>query len=120
MPIKMHKHRRKLKPGYRSLKLFLVALLLKTAANAQPANVPSNVVDQVIAVVGNQVVLLSDLEAQVQQMMSQTNLRGDELRCRVIDQLLLNKLLLHHAGVDSVTVSDDQVEQKINQNIFLF
>lgn len=84
---------------------------------AQPSSVPANVVDQVIAVVGNEVVLLSDLEAQTQQMMAQTNLRGDELRCRVIDQLLLNKLLLHHAGVDSVTVSEDQVEQKISQNM---
>ncbi|MFM9055853.1 MAG: SurA N-terminal domain-containing protein, partial [Bacteroidota bacterium] len=92
-------------------------MLLSGTAWAQPSSVPANVVDQVIAVVGNEVVLLSDLEAQTQQMMAQTNLRGDELRCRVIDQLLLNKLLLHHAEVDSVTVSEDQVEQKINQNM---
>jgi peptidyl-prolyl cis-trans isomerase SurA len=108
---------RKLKPGYLSLKWLIFFLSLNGFVWAQPSSVPANVVDQVIAVVGNEVVLLSDLEAQTQQMMAQTNLRGDELRCRVIDQLLLNKLLLHHAGVDSVTVSEDQVEQKISQNM---
>jgi peptidyl-prolyl cis-trans isomerase SurA len=113
----MHYDFRKLKPGYQSLNWLLFFLFLNLSVWAQPTSVPANVVDQVIAVVGNEVVLLSDLEAQTQQMMSQTNLRGDELRCRVIDQLLLNKLLLHHAEVDSVTVSEDQVEQKINQNM---
>lgn len=75
------------------------------------------VVDKVAAVVGNHIILLSDVETQIQQYLSQTTLNESELRCRIIDQLLLNKLLLHQAAIDSVTVTDDQVEQKINQNM---
>lgn len=75
------------------------------------------VVDKVAAVVGNHIILLSDIETQLQQYLTQTTLSEEELRCRIIDQLLLNKLLLHQAAIDSVEVTEDQVEQKINQNM---
>lgn len=75
------------------------------------------VVDKVAAVVGNHIILLSDIETQLQQYLTQTTLSEEELRCRIIDQLLLNKLLLHQAAIDSVEVTEEQVEQKINQNM---
>ncbi|MBL7923583.1 MAG: peptidylprolyl isomerase [Bacteroidia bacterium] len=103
-----------MKTGFPILSIFLLALWIQPL-NAQPGQ--EKVVDQVAAVVGNNIILLSDIEAQYQQLLSQTSLRGEELRCKILDQFLLNKLLLHQAGVDSVTVSDDQVEQKINQNM---
>lgn len=102
-----------------SLLVLFIACGWAPVSHAQPGT-ERRVVDQIIAVVGNNIILLSDLEAQTQQAMPQTNLRGDALRCRVLDQLLLQKLLLHQADVDSITVSDDQVEQKINQNMSYF
>ena len=82
---------------------------------AQPQN--EIVVDKVAAVVGNHIILLSDIETQYQQYLTQTTLGEAELKCRIIDQLLLNKLLLHQSAIDSIVVTDDQVEQKINQNM---
>ncbi len=102
-----------------TIPVFIVACLAATTTFAQPGK-DTKVVDQIIAVVGNNIILLSDLEAQAQQALPQTNLRGEALRCRVLDQLLLQKLLLHQADLDSITVSDDQVEQKINQNMSYF
>jgi len=107
----MHYNKKKLKIGLSSFCLMLCSLTLV----AQPQN--DLVVDKIVAVVGNNIVLHSDVEAQLQQFLTQTNLKEEELRCRIIDQLLLNKLLLHQAGIDSVVVTDDQVEQKINQNM---
>lgn len=114
MPIRMLYKKKKLKIGSLSLSLLLL-VLIPFRSHSQPGK--QQVVDQVAAVVGNNIILLSDIEAQYQQFLSQTTLRGDDLRCRILDQLLLNKLLLHQAGVDSVEVTDDQVEQKINQNM---
>ncbi len=108
----MHCNKKKLKTGWFNLSFLL---LFATPCTAQVKS--EQVIDQVVAVVGNNIILLSDIEAQYQQLLPQTNLRGNELRCKILDQFLLNKLLLHQAGVDSVTVSDDQVEQKINQNM---
>ncbi len=110
----MHYKNKKLKTGFLSLSIIFTGLF-HVAAYSQPAE--PRVVDQVAAVVGNNIILLSDIEAQYQQYLSQTTLRGNDLKCKILDQLLLNKLLLHQAGVDSVDVSDDQVEQKINQNM---
>ncbi|MBK9402408.1 MAG: peptidylprolyl isomerase [Bacteroidetes bacterium] len=103
-----------MKIGYLSLSV-LFLLTMSFRGYSQPGK--QQVVDQVVAVVGNNIIMLSDIEAQYQQFLSQTTLRGDDLRCRILDQLLLNKLLLHQAKVDSVEVTDDQVEQKINQNM---
>jgi len=112
--------KKKSKPGFLSKGLMLVALLitLTKPSFAQPGN--EKVIDQVAAVVGSNIILLSDIENQYQQLLQQTTLRGDELRCKILDQFLLNKLLLHQAGIDSVDATDDQVEQKINQNLAYF
>lgn len=111
-------NKKKLKAGFQKSLNVLFALLMTGISVFAQGN--EKVVDQVAAVVGANVVLLSDIEGQYQQMLQQTPLRGDELRCRILDQLLLNKLLLHQAGVDSVEVGEDQVEQKMNQNMNYF
>lgn len=110
----MQSNKKKLKPGFLSLSI-IFQLCFAVVSIAQPGN--EKVVDQVAAVVGKNIILMSDIEAQYQQLLPQTTLRGEELRCKILDQLLLNKLLLHQADIDSVVVSDDQVEQKINQNM---
>jgi len=115
----MHRKKTKLSFGSVIHSLLLLGLLMQgSVLSAQDSG--GEVVDQVVAVVGSKVILLSDVESQVQQLLAQTSLRGDELRCRILDQLLLNKLLLHQAIIDSVEVSDDQVEQKINQNMSFY
>jgi peptidyl-prolyl cis-trans isomerase SurA len=112
--------KKKLKPGFLNKGLLALMLLMIPGmpVMAQPGN--EKVIDQVAAVVGSNIILLSDIENQYQQLIQQTTLRGDELRCKILDQFLLNKLLLHQAGVDSVDATDDQVEQKINQNLSYF
>lgn len=112
--------KKKSKPGFLSKGVLVVSILsiLALPCNAQPGN--EKVIDQVAAVVGSHIILLSDIENQYQQLLQQTTIRGEELRCKILDQFLLNKLLLHQAGIDSVDATDDQVEQKINQNLAYF
>jgi peptidyl-prolyl cis-trans isomerase SurA len=90
--------------------------LASALATAQPAKV----IDEIIGVVGNKTILLSDLDAQYQQYLGQGNYAGNELKCQVLDQLLLTKLLIHYAMLDSVPVSDGQVEGEIEKRIAYF
>ncbi len=84
-------------------------------AIAQPGT--GVVVDQVAGIVGNAVVLRSEIESQYQQYTQQGNYGGNDLRCRIFDQLLLNKLLVNQANIDSLVVTDDQINQKIDNNL---
>jgi peptidyl-prolyl cis-trans isomerase SurA len=73
--------------------------------------------DAVIATVGNKIILHSEIETQYQQFLSQGNYADEKIKCRILEQALLNKLLLHQAILDSLTVSDAQVDEKINRNL---
>lgn len=75
-------------------------------------------VESIAAIVGNEVVYLSDIE----EMVNEIRLRGektpiDQLRCMVLQELLVSKLFLDQARIDSITVGDDAVEGEVNAQI---
>lgn len=75
-------------------------------------------IDRVAAVVGNEVILVSDIEAQYKLMASKA--KGDvpeNLRCVLFDQLLSNALLLTEADKDSITVNEIEVEGQLESRI---
>jgi peptidyl-prolyl cis-trans isomerase SurA len=78
----------------------------------------STVIDQVIARVGSEYVLLSGLEEQFALATSQTNEPlPSEARCQMLDQLLVSKLLLNQSKLDSIEVSDSEVEGQLSARI---
>ncbi len=99
-------------------KIFTASLFLTISIPALAQ--PQNVIDQVVGVVGNNIVMLSDLEQQYQQYLGQGNYGSNAVRCDVLDQLLLSKLLVHYAILDSVEVSDAQVESELDKRINYF
>jgi len=95
-------------------KLLILIVFCVGAAKAQPKG---KVIDQVLAVVGNNLILQSDLENELQQIKSQgdDSLQVDE--CTILEELLFQKLLVHQAEIDSVTVSDAQVQSELDQRM---
>ena len=70
------------------------------------------VIDEVVAVVGANYVLQSDIEAQYIQFRMQGGITDARAtRCQILEDLLFNKLLLNQAELDSVVVTEDQVNQ---------
>lgn len=72
------------------------------------------VVDGIVAVVGQTIIKNSDIEqayAQVRLRQGLTNER--EERCNLLESMLINKLMIHKGMVDSVEVNDDQVEEQV-------
>jgi peptidyl-prolyl cis-trans isomerase SurA len=75
--------------------------------------------DKVIATVGNEIVLLSDLENQYQQAGAQGGSPQDA-KCMILEDILLHKLLVNQAQIDSIEVSDAQVEAELNKRMRYF
>ena len=99
------------------LKLQITALVLGIVLSTSALYAQSNIIDEVIAVVGDNPVLLSDVEFQHQQAMMQgANFQGD-LKCHIFEQLLLQNLLLEQAKLDSIEVSENMVIMQVDRQI---
>ena len=68
------------------------------------------VVDKVVAKIGEKVILLSDIQAQKLQMITEKQEVNASTDCVILEELMFNYLLLHQADLDSVTVTEQQVE----------
>lgn len=79
----------------------------------------SNVVDEVIWVVGDDPILLSDVEEARLQAQADGKVIEDPY-CTIPEQLAIQKLFLHQAAIDSVEVSDSQVLKSVNERIDFF
>ena len=95
-------------------------LLLIVINNTVLAQEKLAIIDQVAAVVGSKTVLKSEIDQQNHQFIQQGNYTDSKLPCKILDQLMLNKLLLNQAIIDSIEITDDQVNQKIDQNLSYF
>ncbi len=78
------------------------------------------VIDKIIAIVGNNIILYSDIETQYGQYIQQGNNADETVKCAILEQMLLNKLLLHQSKLDSVEVQDSQVEAEMDKRINYF
>lgn len=74
-------------------------------------------IDKTIATVGNEFILLSQLESEVQMMMAQGYASDGNLRCNILENLLSQKLFLAQAKLDSLTASTDQVEMELTNRV---
>ena len=93
----------------------VVTLLLATvSASAQKYN---GVIDKSIAVVGNEMIMLSQLEEEV-QMMRASGMKSDRnLRCELLEAMMVSKLFLMQARLDSLTINNDMVETEMRNRV---
>ena len=76
-----------------------------------------NVIDEVIWVVGDEAILKSDVEnARMEFLQQGQRFEGDPY-CVIPEQLAVQKLFLHQAAIDSVTVSDADVFQEVDMRL---
>ena len=75
------------------------------------------IIDRIVAVVGNNYILQSDLETQYQQMLTAQEPVNENTRCKLMEELLYQKLLLAQAQKDSLDVSEGQIEQELDRRM---
>lgn len=78
---------------------------------------PAGLIDKTIAVVGGEMVTISDIEGEMQMMRAQGVSSDKNMRCEVLENILQGKLFLTQARLDSLTVNNDMVEAEMNQRI---
>lgn len=83
----------------------------------------TNIVDEIIWVVGNEPILLSDVE-ETRISSEAYGQPVDNPYCTIPEQIAVNKLFVHQAELDSVTVSESDViravDNRINESIQAF
>jgi peptidyl-prolyl cis-trans isomerase SurA len=75
-------------------------------------------IESIAAIAGNEVIYLSELESTVADLKRSNNRTPiDQLRCSVFEEMLISKLFLDQARIDSIIVTDDAVEGELNMRM---
>jgi peptidyl-prolyl cis-trans isomerase SurA len=99
----------------KSISVLLLAFVFVQNTNAQKVKI-----DGVGVVVGKNIVLDSDIAKFKLELEKSSEGRIKITDCAMLEQLMLQKLLAHHAVVDSIIVSDAEVNSQVQRNISFF
>lgn len=94
----------------------MIALLV-TAFSASAQKYPNGLVDKSIAVVGNEMIMISDLEEEVQMMRAQGIMSDMNVRCELLESMMESKLFLMQARLDSLEINTDMVEGELRNRV---
>ncbi len=95
-------------------------LLLFACTNAAFPQDERELVDRVIGIVGENIVLHSDIELQYQQMKLEGSDFPGDFKCAILDQMLTQKMLKQQAELDSLVVSEDEIEGELDRRVRYF
>ena len=94
-----------------------VLFFVLTAVGASAQRYSDGVIDKTIAVIGNEMITISQLEEEVQMMRAYGMLSDKSGRCEILEQMMSSKLFLMQARVDSIAVNNDVVESELRNRI---
>ena len=93
--------------------VFLLVILLAGVIHAQP------IIDKIVAQVGDKIILKSEVEQFYYEELQKGDVPED-YRCRIMQELITQKLMLIQAAKDSIVVTEDEVESNIENRIRYF
>lgn len=99
----------------KNLFLGVVGCLISITSVAQEANT-AQLLDKIIAKVDNHYILKSEIEQQFQQYQTSGQANTPD-RCQILEGLVINKLMLAKAEIDSVIVEDKRIEMELNSRM---
>ena len=98
------------------MKIILLNILLFTSFLSHAQSI-----DKIQAIIGSEILLISDIENQYNQILSQGVIETEDMRCQIVDELLLQNFLIHHAKIDStIEIVSDDIDAEINNRISYF
>lgn len=98
------------------MKKYLLLLILTLSFSFISAQ--KNVVDKIVAIVGDEIILKSDIENAFLQEQGRGIISSSaDFKTELLEQQLIQKLLMAQAAVDSITVSEEDVENAVASQI---
>jgi len=94
--------------------------IIKDSVKTKPTFVSSSKkqkVDGVIATVGDYIILDSDIDKTYLELSSQNQSIKDITRCQLLGKLLEDKLYAHQAIQDSIVIRDEEVKERMNEQL---
>src|SRR6201746_538703 len=88
-------------------------ILIISVAQAQQ----KHTLDKIAGVVGNNIILQSDIELKYASYLAQGNQPNPSVKCQILQGLLTQKLLAQQAVIDSVDVKDDEVDADVDRRM---
>jgi peptidyl-prolyl cis-trans isomerase SurA len=95
----------------------ILALLAVTACVAQPKK---KVADKIIGVVGDRIILKSDIDNQIADARRQEVELPPNVDCYLVQQLVVNKMMAMQAEKDSLPVTEEDVEADVENRVRYF
>ena len=101
------------------IKLGLVGLMIGVLGNvqAQDAGDKGVVIDRIIAKVDDYIVLKSELDRAYLEFLSRGELSQGNAKCQILESLVINKMMVAKAEIDSVYVLDVEVESNLDRRM---
>ena len=98
----------------RRIILAIVSIFIASVALAQKYG---SVIDRTVAVVGNSMIPLSQVESEAMMLQFEGYVTDGDIRCEILEELMLNKLFYTQACLDSLTVNMDIVNYQLENKI---
>ena len=95
----------------------ILVLFFAIQANAQPQKV---IADKVSAVIGDRIILLSDIRNSIIDIARQGGTIPENAECLLMEQAIISKVMMLQAEKDSLPVTDEEVEAELDQRIRYF
>ena len=96
----------------KSIKYFLQISMMTILINGTMGQ--SILIDKVIAKVGSEHILLSEVEEEFSYAKTKDPSLTDDIKCLIIDNMIAQKLVIYHAKIDSVEIAEDEVETQLD------
>jgi peptidyl-prolyl cis-trans isomerase SurA len=102
------------------IKKYLLIIVILIGSLSVYSQRDTVVLDQIAAKVGDEIILQSDIEAQYNQWLASGNSASKDAMCHVLENLLIQKLLINQAKIDSLQVTDDEVDRQVDARLNMF
>ena len=98
-------------------RIFVASLLFVSITALAQSQAKRVVADKIAAIVGDRIILQSDIKNSIADMVRQGGTVPDNAECMLMEQALISKVLMLQAEKDSLPVSDEEVEAELDQKI---
>ena len=103
--------------GIRYIKFMAVAAFAVISTLASAQKYPNGIIDKTIAVIGNEKITIAELEEEIQMMQAYGMGSDKNARCEALEEMMVAKLFLMQARVDSLTINNDMVETELRNRL---